>query len=383
MTPERRRDPAELNRIGEMMRARVGDLVQGVWGLRKGFREGNDWVTLNPLRADRTANSFRVSLAGPYRGMVKDFAGPFGHAGKETMSALSFHAELMHGGDMGAAVRWAKDWLGLSGHDPARLQRTNQALEAWRNRDDVNPEEVEKRRRKAKAIYLEGKPLWTLPADQPSPGWLYLRDRGIDLARLPWMQSNLRFHPALYNSELKRELPGIVMAINGLDGTFFGVHRIWIDQDRQGRWVKYPGLLKAKKAFGPYTGGTIRIWNGRRVLTRTGEVVYGLDFGKAEGPLRLHLTEGPEDALAVAIALPDERVMAAVSVSNMGAIAFPEKVNEVVLWKQADPPDSAGDRKFWKNAANFHAQGKIVRVADVARLAPVKDPAEAYLKGAG
>lgn len=368
-----RRDPGELDRIVDMLRARIVELVRGIWDLRDGHQEGNDWVCRNPLRADHSARSFRIALRGPLQGLVKDFAGGFGRSGKETMSPLTFHAELCHGGDIGPAIKWAKAWLGLDGTDVASLRITRQAVEAYQARPIQNEEQVAARRRLAQAVYLEGQPILG------TPGWHYFKDRGLDLSRLggPW--GALRFNPGCYCGELKRKLPAVVMPINAMDGGFLGVHRIWIDQTRDGRWVKYPALGKnAKKAFGAYAGGVIRLWNGQRVLARTGEVVYGRDFASEKGPLRIHMTEGPEDAVAVALACPDERVHCAVSVSNWQGIAYPDKVTEVVLWRQADPPSSPAAKSFFKVLQNQYAQGKTVKIADIASVMPgVKDPAEA------
>lgn len=382
-SPARRTaDTAALDRIADRMRARIGEMI-GVWGLRGGYRDGHDWVCLNPTRADRRPGSFRIALSGPLQGLVTDFAGEaFPGAGRQSVSPLSFHIRLMHNGDKRAGVEWAKDWLGLSGRDPAALQVTHRALRDFDERPVQDMETVERRRKFAKRIYLSARPL-----TPDCPAWLYLAGRGLDPGRLGFPVSALRFEPRLYCSALgpvtddAAFLPGVVMPITGMKGEYLGTHRIWIEEVG-GRWVKSPRLKEAKKALAPYAGGVIRLWNGTRVIERTGEVVYGRDFARADGPLRVHLTEGPEDGLAVALACSEERVHVAVSVNNMGGLAYPDKVAEVVLWRQADPPGSQGAASFGRACANFHAQGKIVRVADVAAVVPgVKDPAEVFERG--
>ena len=373
--PRRPQDSSELDRIAEMMRARIGELVHGVWGLAPGWREGHDWVSRNPLRSDDAAKSFRVTLTGPLQGLVKDFAGGFGKSGKESMSPLTFHAELMHHGEMGPAVQWAKAWLGLDGSNPDSLRLTHRAKADYDARPVQDEEQVAKRRKLAQSVFLKGVPL------RGTPGWEYFKARGLDLAKLPSPCNALRFNAACYCGEVRRELPAVVMAINAMDGAFYGVHRIWIDEIK-GRWIKHPGLKSPKKAFGAYAGGVIRLWSGTRVLERTGEVVYGRDFAAEKGPMRVHLTEGVEDGLAVALACSEERIHVAVSLSNMGGLAYPAKVDEVVLWKQADAIDSAAARAFDKVLRNQHAQGKRVMIADVASVIPgVKDPAEVFERG--
>ena len=367
------RDSRELDHIADLMRARIGELVR-VWGLGGGYRDGHDWVCCNPLRGDRTAGSFRIALTGALQGLVVDFAGEaFPGAGRQSVSPLSYHIALMHHGDKKVGIQWCKDWLGLSGRDPEALRVSHRAMQSFDDRPIQDEEAVAKRRRLAQRCYLAGVLI------QDTPGWEYFKGRGLDLGKLPGPINAMRFNPKCYCGEVKKELPAIVMAINSMKGEFFGVHRIWIDQRRDGKWGKHPGLKNPKKAFGAYAGGVIRLWNGQRVLPRTGEVVYGRDFASEKGPMRVHITEGPEDGVAVALACPDERVHCAVSVSNWHGLAYPDKVEEVVLWKQADTEGSPAAKAFHKVLVNQHAQDKKVMIADVASVMPgVKDPAEVF-----
>ena len=370
------RDTAELDRIADMMRARIGDLVHGPWGLRDGWREGHDWVCRNPLRADHTAKSFRVSLTGPYAGMVKDFAGPFGRCGRDTMSALTFHAELCHGGAMGAAVKWAKAWLGLDGTDPAALRVTHRALQQFDDRVDSDPAEVERKRARAKAIYLGAQ-----PDIRGTPVERYLAGRGLDVARLPWPIRSLRYAPALFNKASGRKWPAMVAPIVGMAGAMLGVHRTWLEIRADGAVVKAP-LAEPKLSYGPYKGGVIRLWNGTRVDPKTGEVLYGRPLAEQREPCEVDVTEGIEDGVSVVVACPDARVVSGVSLSNMVGLAFPPQVAAVNLWRQNDPPDSAAARQFRRVLENQHAQGKSVRVVEIpltwkAPIAVLQDAAPA------
>lgn len=357
--PRFTRDPAELDRIADMLRARIGDLVYGVWHLREGWREGHDWVCRNPLRADHDAKSFRISLSGPYQGMVKDFAGPFGRCGRDTMSPLSFHAEICHGGDMGAAVRWAKAWLGLDGTNPDALRVTHRAILAFDDRPESDPEEIARKRKRAKAIYLGAQ-----PSVIGTPVETYLRGRGIDLARLFFPVRSLRFVADLFNKESGRKWPAMVAPIVAMNGDFLGIHRTWLEIGAGGRVAKAP-LKEAKLSYGPYKGGVIRIWNGTRIDPDTGEVLYGRSLREQKEPCDVDVAEGIEDALSVVIACPDARVMAGVSLSNMVGLAFPPVVAGVNFWRQNDKADSAAARQFVRVADNQVRQGKTVRVVSI------------------
>ncbi len=370
-----RHDRGETERIVDMMRGRIRELVR-VWRLGDGYCDGHDWVCLNPLRGDRHPGSFRVALSGPFQGMVTDFCGEaYPGAGRQSVSPLNWHIQLMHQGNARDGIQWVKDWLGLTGRDPAALKVSHRALQDFDGRPVQDNEQLKNRRKLAQSVYLKGVPILG------TPGWEYFKGRGLDLELLPGPIGALRFNPACFCGELRRELPAIVMPIVAQDGAFLGVHRIWIDRRPDGRWVKHPGLKKAKKAFGAYAGGVIRLWNGQRVLERTGEIVYGRDFASEKGPMRVHMCEGPEDGVGIALACPDERVHVAVSVSNWSGIAYPDKVETVVLWRDGDAAGSGGDKGFQRVLANQHAQGKTVLVADIASVMPgVKDPTEVFEK---
>lgn len=377
-------DGIDLDRLADLFRARIADLISSVWRL-SGHRNGNNFVCPNPLRADRHAGSFVIGLAGKYQGMVTDFSGEvIPGTGKMSISALAFHIALKHGGAKAEGINWAKDWAGFTGRDPASLQDTRAALDRFDNRPQESDEEIKKKRGRAQHIYLDKVTPWP-----NTPVEYYYRARGIDLARLPFLAIAPRFKEKCFCGELGKPgndpeayLPAIILPYVGMDGGFLAVHRTWLERTEDGRWIKARCLKKPKKSYGSYAGGVIHLWNGTRALARTGELAYGQPLARAKAPIRVHLTEGPEDGWSVAVAFPDERVDAAGSVYNMPAIAYPEKVEEIVIWKQADPPGSPADRKFHEAVKNFKAQNKRVMVADVASVFPgVKDANDVLNRG--
>jgi len=376
-------DSINLDRLADVFRARIQELIYGVWRLQ-GHRDGNNFVCRNPLRADRNAGSFRIAVAGRLQGLVTDFAGEvIPGTGKMSVSALSFHVALMHAGDKAAGVRWGKDWAGFTGRAPDSLKRSREALEAFDNRPQESDEDIAKKRKRSLRIYLDKTVPWL-----GTPAQEYYAGRGIDLSRLPYMPGAPRFKERCFCGELGKPgtddaayLPAIVLPYVAMDGTHLAVHRTYLERTADGRWVKNSTIRKAKRSYGAYAGGFIPLWNGTRALKRTGEIVYGQSLGKAEGPIRVHLVEGPEDGWSVATAYPDERVHAAGSVSNMGGLAYPEKVTEIVIWRQADPPGSAADQQIRRAIANFKAQGKRVMVADVTTVAPGAKDANDVLRG--
>ena len=240
------RDPRELDRIADMMRSRIHELI-AIWQLRNGYRDGHDWICCNPLRDDRKAGSFRIVLSGPLQGMVTDFAGEVvPGTGKKSVSPLTFHIARMHDGDKKAAVDWVKDWLGLTGRNPTALRVTQTALNDFDKRPLEDAEAIAKKRRLAQRIFLKARPILG------TPGWDYFKGRGIDLGRLPALPNCLRFEERCYCGETQLEHPAIVMPINSMTGEFWGCHRIWIEQIN-GVWRKSRLMQKAKRALGAYT----------------------------------------------------------------------------------------------------------------------------------
>lgn len=355
-----------IDAIVDMMRARILDLV-ALWKLQ-GHRDGHDFVAYNPLRNDRSLGSFKVAIDGPYKGMVKDFAGA-----DATWSPLSFTAELWFGGDQSKALKWARAWLGLDGTDPESLTKTRAAVEIQDKRQKDHEGKIARTRAYAKRLYLSG-------SDQVigSPVDLYLQGRGIALARFPFPVRCLRYHPALHNGESDRAWPAMLAPIVASTGDFLGVHRTWLEVQGDGSVRKAP-LEDAKLSLGTYRGGLIRLWNGIRVEPDTGEILAGRKLREEKAGAAIALTEGIEDGLSVALAFNELRVAAGVSLSNMIHLQLPDVIGAVEFWRQNDTPGSQADKDFRKVAEHQAAQGK--RVTIVRPPAGVKDANDALRGG--
>ncbi len=347
MTAPAPRHLVSVDQIGDMLRARISDLVERVWQL-PGRRDGHDWVCLSPLRADRTAGSFRICLDGPLKGMVKDFAS------NETWSPLSFSAALMFRGDLGQALRWARAWLGVDALDPAAIEQVRPVVEASVN---AGPDaDAEKNRGTAYRRWLEAREnVIDTPVDT------YLRGRGIDLRALPYPVRSLRYHPHLHNAETDRPWPAMVAGVVGVNGKFLACHRTYLEVRADGRVTKAP-LECPKKVMGSFRGGAIRLWRGTRTDPKTGEVKQARPLSEAPIGTWVDVTEGIEDGLSVALAEPEVRVLVGISVANIGALALPETVAGVALWAQNDPPASPAAAALEKSIDRLRQGGRTVRV---------------------
>jgi hypothetical protein len=185
-----------------------------------------------------------------------------------------------------------------------------------------------------------------------TPVDLYFQGRGIDLAQLGRQPRSLRFHPALWNAESRRPWPAMVAAVTDDSGAMTAVHRTWLAQDEAGHWGKAP-LQVAKASLGQVAGGTIRLWRGES----------GKSLAAAPSGETVVIAEGIETALSVAIACPELRVIASVSLGNMGRINLPLAIATVVIAADNDPPGSPADNALKAAAARFVAMGKTVRIA--------------------
>lgn len=295
-----------------------------------GRREGQEWRCGS--LAGEPGRSFAVHLTGQRAGVWADFGTG------ETGDALDLVAARYCAGNIAEAMAWARRWLGLGGL-PASAPPPPAVPEI-----DV---EAERRRGTARRMWLAG-----AAELSGTPVAHYLAGRGIILAELAQQPGALRFHPDLFNRESGRPWPAMVAAIVGPDGRQAATHRTWLARDGAGAWRKAP-LRDPKMTLGSYTGGHIPLARGSS----------GKKLAQAPAGEPVAIAEGIETALSVAIACPELRVLASVSLANMARLLLPPAVREVILCADNDPPDSPATRGLQRAVDAFAAQGRAVRIA--------------------
>lgn len=185
------------------------------------------------------------------------------------------------------------------------------------------PDQAPQKHDEALRMWLEAKPeIFDTPVED------YLKNRKIDLRPLGRAPRALRFHPALYHAGVRARLPAMVAAIN-LNGQHVATHRTWLERTGGG-WIK-ARIADNKMVLGAFAGGSIHLWRGA-----------------SEKPLkdappgeRVFIAEGIESALSVAVALPELRVLAAVSQGNLGGIILPPQTGAVILGIDNDEKQAA------------------------------------------
>lgn len=340
----------EIAEIARDLNARVDGVVSKI-GLA-GQRQGHDFVAYNPTRADHNLGSFRVCIAGPKQGMWAEFA-ETGRDGRVVAGdALDLVAYCLFGGDKRPAIRWARQWLGLDPIPGGDLKRTRPTGEQLAARAEGTQAKAEG----TTAAFAFRTWLGCQKNIDGTPADLYLRGRGIELARFTRASGKqrhigpLRYHPALPNKESGKCWPALVAGISSPTGQIVAIHRTWLEVCRHK--VQKAPLKDPKMTLGRYRGGAIRLWRG--------------ESGKAmnqapEGDV-VAIAEGIEDALTIALEDPTLRVLAAVAISNMGAILLPPGIGTVFLVADNDAPGSPAARALDAAARRFKAQGRAVKI---------------------
>lgn len=333
--------------LADRMDALIGEL--GLAGT--GHLEKDEWVCLNPTRADRHTGSFRIRVRGPKRGSWREYAGDVHGDALELIAYVS-------GVGKAEAVRRARAFLGLDGASAPpppvvfKKKREDFADSAHDFEAFWADKENDKYRLLAQALFLRGEKgsLRGTPVDG------YLVGRGINLALLGKSPGAIRYAQRLkYKNDVTGEemyLPAMIGLIQGPDGRPRCVHRTYL-ANVGGNWVKNPDIPRAKKVSGPYGGGFIPIWRG----------ASNVPFAKIEKPERVYVTEGIEDALSVALAVPEYRVISAVSVGNVKNILFPAAVREIVVVADNDAFGSPAERQVEKTVEALEARGHAVFIA--------------------
>lgn len=319
------------------------------------YEDKGGWWTLNPGRADRSVGSFVVWLEGPRMGRWNDYA-TGEHGDLLDLIALSLGCSL------GEAFREARGFLGLQSDSPEDVERRRagaaRAIELAAEAARRDRAEKDRRRRAGVALWLSAQ-----DRIAGTPVEYYLRGRGIDLARLGRQPRALRYHPDCFYTDtdpatgevIEARYPAMLAVASNAAGQSVACHRTYLAIGADGCWRKAP-VSKPKKVLGDFRGAAIHLWSG--LGPRGGKAKR---LAEAEPGSHVYLSEGIEDALSCVMMLPSARVLAAISLSNFGAVVLPDTISDVTLI--ADQDESPQARAALDRAVATHAAaGRRVRV---------------------
>lgn len=297
----------EIDEIKSLANMRVLSLAKH---LLPNGRENCGFWEVGSVAGER-GQSLKLNLAGGNKGLWTDFSAAKGDP-SYSGNLIQLVAQVRFGGNVGEAIKWLISWLGIDGLDPERLGTVKaQARKAARDAAADAAKEGEKKRARAHGLFLSGVPIAGTPAET------YLCARGIDLRALGLAApGSLRFHPEVPCIEAGRDakgqirkLPAMIAAVVGFDGRHLATHRTWLRADGRDK----ADLTEAKKAMGAFKGGFIPVWKGEQRCSLKG----------LKPTTKIYASEGIEDALSVAIARPEERIISAVSLSNLRNLELP------------------------------------------------------------
>lgn len=256
--------------ISERLAARMESLAADLFP--NGERHGSQWCVGS--LAGEPGSSLSISLRGSKAGRWKDF----GIIGGPSGDALDLIAQALYGGDIGRAITWACQWLGIDTTQPQRHHTRPQ-----------RPVRIVHDEPKSEALCVK---LW----NEAKPGHealrAYMASRSLTLPE----RAPLRFHPACPHRQDR--IPAMLaLMTDPVSNQPVGIHRTFLKPDGSGK----ADVTPAKMVLGSW--GVIR-------LTPDDEVTVGLG-----------ISEGIENAITVLQHLNWSPVWA---IGNAGSLAsFP------------------------------------------------------------
>lgn len=348
-----------VREISKLLNAEASRLARLLYPAGK--EAGGFWCVGNIHGA--TGNSLKIRLSGERQGTWADYATDEGDRhGKGDMLKLVQHT-VAEQPTVGAAVKWAKGWLGIESMNGEALEAHRRRAEAAERRaQQRRAGEREDKRRQAEGLWLGAAKLIGTPAME------YLRGRGIDFAQIGAVPGALRFRPDVGHAESRHKLPVMASVFMALDGQIAGVHLTYLERQGDGRWTKLTGVEAAKKIRGPtYWGAHIPINKG----------AHKCPLKDIPAGTPVYVSEGIEDGLTYAMAKPEARIVAAGTLGNIGAMELPPQAGNLILIGQNDPDGSDAakslESQIRKQQARAHAQGSNRRVQAVWPNAAFKD----------
>lgn len=296
--------------------------------------------------------SLVLNLAGERQGLWKDYAA--GDKGGDMLDLI----QQTQGLDKGGAVAWAKDRLGIVDSWTPDAPKPN--AEQLRQRAAELQAMQAARQAKAadeKTAKIRGaRKLYFAPGSRPiegTPAEAYLRGRMIgpgDVEGGARWPGCLRFNGEVFNKDERCKIPAMLAPIFLANGDQVATHRTYLQADARRGWVKIDGP-GAKKVLGPMWGGFVPINKG----------ASGKSMRRMPEDEPVYVTEGIEDALCVRMLRPEYRIVAAVSLGNIGAIVLPPAARRIVIVADRDDNQTAQDA-LERSIAAQQARGLDVRL---------------------
>ena len=201
-----------------------------------GRTAGGHYTVRNPTRADKHAGSFVVYLRGHMRGAFIEFADRDREKG-DVLDLVSYL--LCGGGDFKGksqrtrALEWIADFCGLAAMAPAQREAVKVEAARFQRTAEQEAAALAEKRKRAQSMWAEAE---MLGCARNPVGRRYVLARGIDLANIPNLESDLHFSSSFeYWLGAERDdagrkvnsgphFPAMIAAMRDLHGIVQAVH---------------------------------------------------------------------------------------------------------------------------------------------------------------
>lgn len=341
--------------IKRVANQRPSDILR-LCGIAESFGT-RDYISMcNPVKKDRHP-SFTIW----YKNGTLSFREENGPAKGDVIDFVAYMNGWYDGPKKGVAeaCNFLKDKLGLARVDPHQLARDRRG--ARRQQQETNKKAAEKladEQAEAFKLFTEAQGI------RDTLAWRYLKETvGIDLDELPRGErggdrtpSALRFLPAHYHTDARRDLPCMIACCTDTQGAIKAVHRTWLAPD--GGKLKHQSWWRpawpARKVWPSFTGLVIPLWRGSSNLSIKATAECGLQE-------TLQMGEGVEKSLAMALAQPDLRTWAFISLGNLRHVKLPPCIDSVIVQRDNEWHNRQAAQAFESGMRALEAQGRPAR----------------------
>lgn len=340
--------------IKRAAQARLGEVLAAL-GVRERPSSAGYISMCNPLVKDRHP-SFTIWTQGPAAGAWKDHRddGPGGTRG-DVIDLVSYLKGWWTYPKKGRAeaLRWLTDLLALADISAERLEQDRR--KARRSQaEHVKRRDEQLAEKQGRAFELFASTKLTCAED---PVRTYLEERGIALGLLPrGPRGGIRIPHCIRglakhkHTESGLELPCMIAGCTDTGTSqILAVHRTWLRPDCAGK----ADVTPVKKVWPDFRGLIIPLWRGESGLSVKEAIACGLREC-------LVLTEGIEDGLTAALAAPQHRVWAFISLGNLANVALPECIDSVMLHRQNEWENGVAVAAFDRGKLELERQGRPV-----------------------
>jgi hypothetical protein len=356
-----------LDEIKSAANGRMLDVLAAL-GIREQPRRGGYIHMCNPVRKD-SHPSFTIWT----RGGILTFKDHTGVAQGDVIDLVAYLKGWSDGPKKGRreALRFLADLLGLAHLSVAQRAADNARSKARQQVEDKRAaEHLAFKRRRAFALWTKALPIDAIEA---AVARRYITDaRGIDLPALPRGPRGgdrtphaLRFLPMHRHTWDERGSPrhgeeswhpAIVAGCwDPATAQILAAHQTWLTADGSGK----AAIVPPRKVWPDFRGLVIALWRGESGLSVTEAIRHGLRE-------TLVMAEGWETALSAAIAAPQYRTWAFISLGNLQNIVLPACVDAVLLHRENDTGNRAAIAAFDRGKRALEQQGRPV--AEIAAI---------------